>query len=155
MPPQDTLARELYRAVEHHDTGARARLMGRLHAALTGWLRAFGCHEAALEPATADAWALFWRACTPGRLALLTREIAIRRYLHACARAVSPPGRPRLAQPLVPTAGDDREQLVASLHYGQHLTAAEICAAHPDLFPTEADVWQTVRAMLGRARETR
>lgn len=158
MPQSDQLVRLLSRAVQAQDERARTELTTALQRQLTGWLQENGCAAAVLDKAAAEAWSLFWRACTPARLAMLNHDRAVHHYLRACALAASP----RLPWPVLPDpaaldasvhnleAHDPREEAVIILRFAQGLTAAQIRKARPDLFATEEEVWQIARALLRR-----
>lgn len=162
MPQPDQLVRLLRRAVEDQDGRARAEMMADLQRRVTGWLREAGCAEPAIDKAATEAWSLFWRACTPARLAMLSHEGAIHHYLQGCVRAAAP----RIRPPALPDAmGTDRadvppsldhgprEEAVLTLRFAQGLSAAQIREVRPDLFTTEDEVRRTTRALLDHQQD--
>jgi hypothetical protein len=158
MSQRDHLTRLLHLAVQEQDERARTEITAALQRHVTGWLRESGCAESGLDKVVEEAWSLFWRACTPGRLAMMDHDGAIHHYLRACVQAAAPrlrppvlpdPAAPDVAATAPPAPRDQREEALTELRFAQGLSAAQICKARPDLFATEDDVWRLARALLG------
>jgi DNA-directed RNA polymerase specialized sigma24 family protein len=180
----DAFAVELFRrAVSERDPIAWEAVVAQYRGLVSAWVRrhqAYPSSQADAEDVVIRAFARFWKAVGPERLAHFAELAALMRYLKLCVhsvlldevRAQERPPEPlaeqhdiealavdRLAAAQLWSAitralEDEAERLVVYLSFALGLTPSLICRRHPGRFASVTDVYRIKRNAIDRLRRS-
>ena len=183
-PFSDAFAVELFRrAVSDRDPTAWEAVVAQYRGLVSAWVRrhpAYASSQAETEDVVMRAFARFWKAVGPERLAHFAELAALMRYLKLCVHSVlldevraqeRPPEPPaeqhdvealavdRLAAAQLWAAitralNDEAERLVVYLSFAIGLKPGLIRSRHPSRFASVADVYRIKRNAIDRLRRS-